>query len=65
MVSDGVSEIFRDAENNYWVADLLANLNERDPQIVAELILNKALSLCGGKPADDMTVVCSYIDLNL
>ncbi|NLB89484.1 MAG: stage II sporulation protein E, partial [Syntrophomonadaceae bacterium] len=65
MVSDGVSEIFRDdGENSYWIADLLANLNESDPQIVAEVILNKALSLCGGKPADDMTVVCSYIDLN-
>lgn len=64
MVSDGVLEIFRDVESNYWVGDFLASLNENDPQVVAEVILNKALSMCGGKPADDMTVVCSYIDLN-
>ncbi len=65
MVSDGVLEIFRDADTSLWVADFLTNLNESDPQLVAEMILNKALSLCGGRPSDDMTVVCSYIDLNL
>ncbi|HZK44268.1 MAG TPA: stage II sporulation protein E [Syntrophomonadaceae bacterium] len=64
MVSDGVLEIFRDLNSDLWVAEFLASLNESDPQVVAEMILSKALSLCDGKPADDMTVVCSYIDLN-
>lgn len=65
MVSDGVLEIFRDKDTNYWVADFLTSLNENDPQIVAEMILSKALSLCDGYPNDDMTVVCSYIELDL
>lgn len=65
MVSDGVLEIFRAQEgNSLWVADFLANLNETDPQIIAEVILNKALSMCEGRPVDDMTILCSYIDLN-
>ncbi len=65
MVSDGVLEIFRgEKETGLWVADFLANLNESDPQVVAEAVLNKALSMSEGIPADDMTVLCSYIDLN-
>lgn len=65
MVSDGVLEIFREDEgNSFWVVDFLASLDETDPQIVANTILHKALSLSSGQPADDMTVICSYIDLN-
>lgn len=65
LVSDGVLDIFREAEeNSLWVKDFLASLNESDPQIVAEVILNKALSMCNGMPADDMTVLCSYIEVN-
>jgi stage II sporulation protein E len=36
-----------------------------DPQLIAEMIINRALSRCQGKPNDDMTVICCYLDLNL
>lgn len=64
MVSDGVLEASRDASNELWLKDFLADVDEKDPQVLAEMIINKALSICKGKPQDDMTVICMYIELN-
>lgn len=64
MVSDGVWEVSREADNYRWIEDLLSAIEETDPQTAAEMILNRALAMCRGKPNDDMTVVCSYIDIN-
>ncbi len=65
MVSDGVLEVSRgrDVGSVNWVREFLEDVDETDPQLVAEMITNKALGLCKGKPADDMTVICMYIDL--
>lgn len=64
MVSDGVLEVSTDDGDEYWVQEFLGAVDENDPQLVAEMILNKALGMCKGKPADDMTVICMYMDLN-
>ncbi|QGU00517.1 Stage II sporulation serine phosphatase for sigma-F activation (SpoIIE) [Candidatus Syntrophocurvum alkaliphilum] len=64
MVSDGVLENARGKDGEEWLMQLLSNLNEDDPQIVAETILNHALAQARGIPNDDMSVICMYIDLN-
>ena len=64
MVSDGVLEVSRDIAGEFWIQEFLSDVDEKDPQILAEMIINKALSLCHGQPADDMTVICMYVELN-
>jgi stage II sporulation protein E len=64
MVSDGVLEASRDIGREFWIQEFLADVDEKDPQILAEMIINKALSLCHGQPTDDMTVICMYVELN-
>ncbi|WP_054695091.1 stage II sporulation protein E [Syntrophomonas palmitatica] len=63
MVSDGVLEISRQAGADRWLPDFLSSVDENDPQRLAELLMNKAMSLCKGKPADDMSIICMYIDV--
>ncbi|MGI5921444.1 MAG: stage II sporulation protein E [Syntrophomonadaceae bacterium] len=63
MVSDGVLENPRQ-DSDDWLTSFLAKVDESDPQVLAEMILNRSLSLTKGKPRDDMTVICMYIDLN-
>jgi len=64
MASDGLLEVSREMDGEEWIKDFLTAVDETDPQRLAEMIMNKALAICGGKPADDMTVICMYIDLN-
>ncbi|MEN6348249.1 MAG: stage II sporulation protein E [Syntrophomonas sp.] len=63
MVSDGVMEASRKIGGEQWIPELLASAAENDPQRLAEMIINRALGMCKGKPADDMTVICIYVDL--
>jgi stage II sporulation protein E len=64
MLSDGVLEASRDLGGDLWMQEFLADIDENDPQLLAEMIINKALSLCQGQPRDDMTVICMYVDLD-
>lgn len=64
IVSDGVLEASRDTGGEFWIQEFLSDADEKDPQILAEMIINKALSICHGQPADDMTVICMYVELN-
>lgn len=65
MVSDGVLEASGDIiEGQKRLEKFLADISDRDPQKIAEMILNQALTVCQGKPLDDMTVICAYVDLN-
>ncbi|HWP98156.1 MAG TPA: stage II sporulation protein E [Syntrophomonadaceae bacterium] len=64
QVSDGILENPRKGQGELWVQEYLAILDENDPQRVAECLIHKALSLCRGKPADDMTVICARLELN-
>lgn len=64
MVSDGVLEASRDIGGEYWIQEFLSDVDEKDPQLLVEMIINKALSLCHGQPNDDMTVICMYVELN-
>jgi stage II sporulation protein E len=64
MVSDGVLENIRDGNGDDRLTSFLADIDEHDPQVMAEMIINQALGATKGKPRDDMTVICMYIDLN-
>lgn len=63
MISDGVLEASLNSGGEAWLQEFIAAIDETDPQIIAEMIINKALGLCKGKPADDMTVICMYIEV--
>ena len=67
MISDGVLDFSsnKDEDNTAWIQELLKMADSVDPQLIAEMIINRALSRCQGKPNDDMTVICCYLDLNL
>lgn len=64
MVSDGVLESGRKTANDNWVREFLADVDESDPQVLAEMLINRALSLSRTHPRDDMTVLCMYIDIS-
>ncbi|MDD2620687.1 MAG: stage II sporulation protein E [Syntrophomonadaceae bacterium] len=63
MLSDGVLDVSRQKAGEQWIPDLLSSYNGKEPQELAELIINRALGMTKGQPADDMTVICIYIDL--
>ncbi len=63
MVSDGVMEVSRELNGEKWIPELLKQTAETDPQKIAELVINRALSLARGKPADDMTVICLKLEV--
>ncbi|MBE3580218.1 MAG: SpoIIE family protein phosphatase [Thermoanaerobacteraceae bacterium] len=63
MVSDGVLEAHRDpAEKDRWVAAALKRATESEPQRLAERLLNQAVALAGGSPADDMLVAVARLE---
>ncbi|MGI5911254.1 MAG: stage II sporulation protein E [Syntrophomonadaceae bacterium] len=64
MISDGILEASRHRGEDLWLNEFLVDIAEKDPQLLAEMIINRALSLCQGKPRDDMTVVCLYVELS-
>jgi len=63
MISDGVLDASRNVSGEEWIGQLLADLDESDPQLVAEMVINQALRLAQGKPHDDMTAICIKIEL--
>ncbi len=68
MISDGVLDFSTsnpDEDSTRWIQELLKMVESKNPQLIAEMIINRALSMCKGQPHDDMTVICSYLDLNL
>ncbi|MGE5380804.1 MAG: SpoIIE family protein phosphatase, partial [Methylocystaceae bacterium] len=62
MVSDGLLETGTPASN--WLPAFLSVIDEEDPQKLADLIMRKALERVRGQVRDDMTVLCSRIELN-
>lgn len=63
MVSDGVIEVSREQNGEMWISRLLSEISENDPKHIAQLVINRALTLAKGKPTDDMTVICLQIEL--
>ena len=62
MMSDGIldSDKIID-EKDHWVVKFLENMKSRNPQLIAEELLNTAYEKYGNKIADDMTVVITKL----
>ncbi|MGE5633423.1 MAG: stage II sporulation protein E [Caulobacteraceae bacterium] len=62
MVTDGVLDCNKDVvDKEKWLADMIQKMNTRNPQKMAEDILNSCLELNGGIAPDDMTVLVAKI----
>ena len=61
MVSDGVTDCDRNDPDGCWLRERLAELGSRDPDTVAELIVNKAAEKYGIRERDDLTVMVAAI----
>ena len=56
--TDGISDAFSSSTD---LIDFIRTLDNKNPQLIADSILNKALQLDGNIPKDDMTVLCVRI----
>lgn len=62
MVTDGVLDCNKDIiDKEKWLADMILNINTRNPQKLAEDILQSCLEANGGVAPDDMTVMAAKI----
>ncbi len=58
MLTDGISDAFSSSTD---LVDYIRTLDNKNPQLIADSILNKALDLEGGIKKDDMTVLAVRI----
>ncbi len=63
MVSDGVTDCDRKDPNCQWLRDRLLEIGSRDPETIAELVVNKAAEKYGIRERDDLTVMTAAIDV--
>lgn len=61
MVSDGVTDCDRQDPDCQWLRQRLSEIGSRDPETVAELIVNKAAEKYGIRERDDLTVMVAAI----
>ncbi|MDF2520015.1 MAG: stage sporulation protein, partial [Clostridia bacterium] len=62
MVSDGVLDSNQNEINKErWLADMINDINSRNPQMIADEILSKCIEANGGIACDDMTVMAAKI----
>lgn len=62
MMSDGVIDSFmKEEEGEQGLIDYIDGIKSINPQEIADTILDKALSNCGERPLDDMTVMVAKI----
>ena len=58
LVTDGISDAF---DNTEELQNLINNAETSNPQVLADLILDKALEKTGNFAEDDMTVLVGKI----
>jgi stage II sporulation protein E len=62
MVTDGVLDCNKDVvDKEKWLADIILGVNTRNPQKLADEILQSCLEANGGVAPDDMTVLAAKI----
>ncbi|MBS4534692.1 stage II sporulation protein E [Clostridium sp. D2Q-14] len=62
MMSDGILDAHQacdDKEN--WMKDIINNISSRNPQTVADKILDEAINICEEANRDDMTVLVTKV----
>jgi stage II sporulation protein E len=62
MVTDGVLDCNKDiVDKEKWLAELIRDMETRNPQRLAEEILQSCLKANGGEAPDDMTVIAAKV----
>ena len=61
MVSDGITEAERGSEGLEWVRNAILEIRSKDPQTIADLLINKAVQKYGLREKDDMTVIVAIV----
>ena len=62
MVSDGVTDCDREDPGCKWLISRLKEMTTKDPETIAELIVNKAAEKYQLKERDDLTVMVATLD---
>lgn len=57
IVSDGITEADRGEKGIEWIKETIREIRSKDPQTMADLILNRAIQRYGIKEKDDMTII--------
>jgi stage II sporulation protein E len=66
MITDGIYEAPRNIENKeMWMKRLISEIVTKDPQEVADLLLEKVVRFHQGQILDDMTVIVAKIERNM
>lgn len=61
IVSDGIADADRGEDGLEWVKESISEIRSKDPQTMADLILNKAIQRYGLREKDDMTVISAIV----
>lgn len=61
MMTDGIMEVEEDKKTT-WIVDLLNHVNTKNPQRLADIILQEAVDKEFGIPSDDMTVIVARVN---
>jgi stage II sporulation protein E len=62
IVSDGITEADRSSEGSAWLETAIGEIRSKDPQTIADLIINRAVQNYGLKEKDDMTVIAAAVE---
>lgn len=62
IISDGILDVDKNLiDKNIWVKDILKEIQSRNPQVIADEILDRAIERSNNKIGDDMTVLVTKI----
>jgi stage II sporulation protein E len=61
VVSDGITEAERGSEGLEWVRNAILEIRSKDPQTMADLLINRAVQKYGLREKDDMTVIVAVV----
>jgi stage II sporulation protein E len=61
MMTDGLMDSYKCANGEHDLIKFLTEIKSRNPQEVADTILQKAFENCDGRPVDDMMVVVAKV----
>ena len=61
IVSDGIADAGQGEESMDWVRSSIKEIHSKDPQTMADLIINRAVQRYGLREKDDMTVITAVV----
>ena len=61
IVSDGITEAEKGTDGLEWVKSAILEIRSKDPQTMADLIINRAVQKYGLRKKDDMTVIVALV----